>query len=512
MGNSQPSRGRSAADAPGSAVARGIVLGAVVIALIARLVSVQLAPKNSYLWDHICNMGWSAYAYEHGPQRLYDYDRSEPLVVNFYQAAGDSFQPRVWKNPHLYNYPPGSAYVFWFKGWLWSVLEPTPVTVPIRPADARNLGRTGEATARLSNTFKARLVSAAPAVLFDFLMAWGVARLVRASCGIGRRSRVREAVALAITLLAPPVFLDSAFWGQADSWISAALVWCVALLIERRLTWAGIAFGIGITLKPQAILLAPVLLYVALALRFMPGGSWGELLRLWRFAAGAAGAVALIAGPTMLHDARAPGNTDGALRWIQRSYVGTIGDDRYSRITLNAFNAWWLHMAVYGTSREAQDSNSMHWSGMTNATVGKLSLAACILVVLALAARKWRWDAPSWLPVTMLVLLAAFALPTKVHERYIYYCIPFAIALACLRPALWAAPLGALLIVGTAEMVSFSWVRLDDARDIRLGTALALLTLLTLLYGIATLIPRVRPTPVSADVTGHPTGGRASRS
>ena len=55
-----------------------------------------------------------------------------------------------------------------------------------------------------------------------------------------------------------------------------------------------------------------------------------------------------------------------------------------------------------------------------------------------------------------LITLAAFVLPTGVHERYIYYCIPLAIALA-VHNRLWIAPLLALLIVGTAEMLSYKW-------------------------------------------------------
>jgi hypothetical protein len=55
------------------------------------------------------------------------------------------------------------------------------------------------------------------------------------------------------------------------------------------------------------------------------------------------------------------------------------------------------------------------------------------------------------------VLLSAFLLPTRVHERYVYYCIPFVTALAVERCA-WRPVLVVMSAVGTAEMLSHLFV------------------------------------------------------
>ena len=63
-----------------------------------------------------------------------------------------------------------------------------------------------------------------------FLYPSGVAAIVSAIQRLSTASttgdrRYAPLVAFAVALLAPPIFLDSAFWNQTDSWISAALVW-----------------------------------------------------------------------------------------------------------------------------------------------------------------------------------------------------------------------------------------------------------------------------------------------
>lgn len=486
-----PGRVAPPAAARGVPVSAAIVVAACLVGLAARGVCVILAPQYSYPWDHTCNLAWGDYALQHGPQKLYEYDRDPLFLVEFPDPRTGERKPIAWRNAHVYNYPPGSAFLFWFKGWLWNLLEPQQTTVKLGPRDRERLNvTTDRVTARVSNTTKARLVSAVPAVTFDFLLAWGVLYLVRILSG-ARASPVREAIAFALVLLAPPIFLDSAFWGQADSWIMAILVWCLAALLRGRFWLAGALLGLAITIKPQAILLAPVLVFIAASLRFVAGGSWGSALRLWKTGVAAAAVALLISAPFMLNDARDPGNSDGPLRWFKRSYLGTIGDERYDRVTLNAFNAWWLHLAARYGEPGSLEASAAPW-GIRNDWLGRAALIAAVGLTWFLCARKWRWARESWLACTFLVMLAAFALPTRVHERYIYYCLPFAIALASLRPLVWGAPLAALLVVGTAEMVSFRWVSMNDAADRAAGVVLAALVLATLVYSWLVLLPRER--------------------
>ena len=108
-------------------------------------------------------------------------------------------------------------------------------------------------------------------------------------------------------------------------------------------------YGAALMTKPQAILFVPVFVYIFLALRFMSGGTWRRALGLWKTAGVALVVVGFVAAPFMTSDARSDSNTEGAFRWFKRSYVGTIGEQRYDRTTLNAFNVWWFDLLAQGT-------------------------------------------------------------------------------------------------------------------------------------------------------------------
>lgn len=474
-----------------------VLVVALVIGLGARGLCVLLAPQSAYLPDHQTNMGWAAYAVEHGPAALYDLPAGQPLVVRVRDPGTGKLidAPRV--NAHAYNYPPAAAYAFWLKGRLWQALDSDVQTIEI-PADlARQRGLPPTVQGRVIDTPASRLAEAAPNVVFDLLLAAGVAALVQRTRGAGRWGTA-ESIAFALTFLAPPLLIDSAYWGQADSWIAALLVWTLAWMWQGGWLAAGAAFGLALVTKPQAILLIPVLAFALLSLWLGPGGAVRAALGAAAKLAGVAAAVALAAAaPTMLHDAQAeqPG---GAWRWVQRSYVGTLTDARYQRTTMNAFNVWWFDLLAgfppaspMAHFRNAVDSQAQLW-GLTKDRVGQLGLVAALLVGGALCARRWRWARDSWLAFAFFTTFAAFLLPTRVHERYIFYCLPFLIALA-FQGRFWIVPLVLLLIVATAEMFAYAWVGWSGENDTRGPTAiLAGTSVAAFVLTLIGLIPRAR--------------------
>lgn len=479
-----------------------LILIALAVGIAARIVAVLIAPQTSYLPDHISNMGWSTYAVQHGPWRIYELPANQPLVVRMRDGRTGRVGETVGLNAHACNYPPLSIYLFWLQGAVWHALDNNPITQRPSPYIVRNFGVTDPVTSRVVDTRASRFADALPGIVFDFLLAWGVAGLVRA-LRPRRRSATLEVLAFAITILAPPIFLDSSFWNQADSWITCLLVWCLVFLMRERLVVAGLLYGVALMTKPQAVLFAPVFVYVFFALRFMPGGTWRRALSLWKTAVTALVIVGFIAAPFMIADASREANVDGAFRWFQRSYLGTIGAERYQRTTLNAFNIWWLDLLAQGMPQERGDVGRFLDAGApllgrSKATVGKALLALGIVLAWVLSARKWRWTAQSWPVCTFVILLAAFVLPTSVHERYIYYCIPFLVALA-VHERKWIVPLVVLLVVGTAEMTSFRWateVFAPGSAGRNASGLLAVLTVLSLLYSYVVLLPKGKPADV----------------
>jgi len=495
-------------------IAIGLALG-----LGGRVVTHVVGPDYAYQPDHLDNMAWSSYAFKYGVWNIYDQitiseairraeagapapsrPQVEPMFQRVIALRSGQPVPSIKFAPHACNYPPLSAYIFWFQGMLLHTLDRDAPVVDLDQGlpslrhvrAAAGVPRTVER--HVIGTQLSRFIDGLPGFLFDILLAIGVLKLVGWLWGAA--GTLASAVGFAVTFAAPPIILDSAFWTQADSWITAMLLWSLLFLLRERYVLAGVVYGAALMTKPQAILLAPVLVYAFSSLALAPWGSWARAARnLAAFGGVALLVAAFIAAPFMVMDARDPLNDHGAWRWFQRSYAGTIGADAYPRTTLNAFNLWWLDYLSHGVPTSGGQQQRFLKSdeqllGVAKDTLGKALLGISIVLTWALCARKWRWGRPSWVACAFLVFLAAFALPTRVHERYIYYCIPFAIALA-MRWWIWIPPMLALLLVGTVEMFSFLWLRNMLDPGVRGGSgALAVLTLLTLVYSLAVLIPR----------------------
>jgi Gpi18-like mannosyltransferase len=340
--------------------------------------------------------------------------------------------------------------------------------VPVAREAAAQLG-VQSVTSRVIETPIARLVQAIPACVFDVPLACGVAALIAALRGM-RRWGMPEAVGFTIAFLAPPIVLDSAFWNQTDSWVTTWMVWSIWALVSGRLSLAGIFWAAALLTKPQGILLAPVFAYAFLAYRFESGGSWSRSLAIWRTGIALIATAALVTLPFTLTDRN---HAAGPIRWFQRSYVDTIGSGAYQRTTLNAFNVWWLHWMASGATREALDSTGTTL-GVRRNLLGKTLLAATLLAAGALSARRWAWRAESIVAFAGITCLAAFVFPTAVHERYIYYCIPFLIVMA--------------VSVGAFELTSFRWLSVAELHPGSLAATLAVAVCMALAFLLVSLI------------------------
>jgi len=465
-----------------------LVLGAVV-----RLGLIGLAPRHSYLWDHIDLMVWSDWAYRHGPTALYDLPEHRLINVKLppYFDSGEAIEP--YPSLNACNYPPLWTYVSWLQGAIWCMLDREVVTRQARPEIAE-FANTAEltVTSRVANTFTARLVNAGLPTLADLLMALGVAALVH-RLRPGRHFGWGELAALALVWLGPPILLNSVFWTQMDACPTCPGVWCLYFLVARRRLLAGVSLGIGLMLKATAVLILPVLAFAVLAEAFRAGGSLRPALGQWKVAVGAIATIGLIALPQMICDRDHP---DGPLRWYRRSFQSPL-TEQFQYTTLKAFNLWWLDFLAHGQEPTALSPAEQSLAGLSRSQLGYVLLAASVLASAALCAWRWSWREPGWVALAFLVALGAFALPTRVHERYIYYALPPLVAAVMLHRR-WLPVLVVLYLVASLEMVWFLWLAPPDAApDSPAQSAaaagcsglLAVLTLLSLLYSLAALLP-----------------------
>jgi hypothetical protein len=414
---------------------------AIAVAVLARVACLVLAPTRSYGPDHRMSMSWAAWARAHGPHRLLDCPAGLPVVERTRDRTTGALGERVVLTPRPFNYPPLSALVLWVQGALWARLDPVIVTRPV-PGELLARAAAPVAVSRRLETSAARIAHAAPSLVADGLLAWGVGALAGALAG-----PAATWPAALLTLLLPPVFLDSAFWNQTEAWVASLLVASLLALVRARPGIAGALFGLALATKPQAVLLGPTLACAALAHRDGPGRA------ALRLAGGAALAILGVLLPFAL--ASSP-DTAAAWEWIRRSYGVNLADRDYARTTLMAFNVWWLDWAASAFSRDALDPSALRL-GLSKDGWGLVGFVACVSLAARTAVRVRPRAAAAWVASAYVVALSAFVLLTRVHERYVYFCLPFGVALAVWRPRTWGPPLAALAVAGTAEMVWFLW-------------------------------------------------------
>lgn len=485
---------------------RAAWLAVVVGGLSVRLAAIGLAPQHGFLYDHVDYMAWSDWAVEHGPTGLYDFPAHHLVNVRFPASETSVVTVEPYPAHNRCDYPPLSGYVFWAQGLAWRVIDREAQSLPVGPSLGRYAEFRGKlATSRVINTVKARAVNAAVPILADFLLAWGVLRLVVALRNGSRPGRP-ELAAFAITLLAPPVFLNSSFWTQMDSCVTCALVWCVYLLVKGRFGWAGVCYGAGLMVKAQAILLVPVLVFVFLARALQRGSSWRQAAPMWKTLASMVMTVAVIAAPYAVADRdHAEG---GWLRWFERSYVGPIGK-QYPYTTMKAFNIWWLDFLMQKQAPTALNPASPTLGGISKQTAGQALFAIAVIISAGLCAWRWRWAPEAWTALAFLVLFGAFVWPTRVHERYFYYCLPFLIAMAVAYRR-WISVLVAMLLIGTFEVTWFLWLAPSTAAPDAPAQSpnatvwsllLSLLTLASFLYAWSSLLTQRQPDVATAKAT-----------
>ena len=237
----------------------------------------------------------------------------------------------------------------------------------------------------------------------------------------------RAALLAGLYAVAPPVWMNAAWWGQVDVLLALPLVAAVALLDKRRGQASWLLWAVGLLIKPQAIILAPLLYGATLCRYGLRGLITGALTTLACLVAACAPFVLLGQGPGLYQAA-----------------AGAVG--RFPHVTNRAYNLWWL---VVG-ARPVSDLTE--WAGRSYRSLGFLLVGAAALGVLLAFLRR-----PNPLTLTVgaaALALAFFTLPTQIHERYAFFALPF---------LLLAAAADLRLLVPYALIVSGSTINILGA-------------------------------------------------
>jgi hypothetical protein len=211
---------------------------------------------------------------------------------------------------------------------------------------------------------------------------------------------VHRSVAIAaLYTLSPPVWINVAWWGQVDALLMLPLLGMVVLMERADGRWSWLCWSVAFLIKPQAIVLAPLLYAATLRLHGSRGFLQGGLL--------ASGLFALACLPLVLAH-QGPG--------LLQAYAGSVG--RFPKVTIGAYNLWHLLTLGGGGDDDRLLLNIVSYRAIGMVLIGMVALLV-VVVLLRRAGPMVRAGGAA------VLALAFFLLPTQIHERYLFLSLAF---------------------------------------------------------------------------------------
>jgi Gpi18-like mannosyltransferase len=261
----------------------------------------------------------------------------------------------------------------------------------------------------------------------------------------------------ALYTLAPPIWINVAWWGQIDAVLMLVLIGAVVLLDRAEGRWSWLCWAAALLIKTQAIVFAPLLFISTLRRHGTPGLVRGATL--------ASGLLGLACAPFVLA---------GQGPALAQAYIGSA--ERFPRTTVAAYNLWYLVLS----GKSARDTELL--IGSISYRMAGLFLLG-IAVLLVCVALVWRSDGLARLESAAVLALAFFCFPTQIHERYLFLVLALLVLRIASAPRL-LLPYLLLLVTATLNILGtlrgFTPPVYDYMDDSKLPLLLAAINLIVL--------------------------------
>ena len=286
-----------------------------------------------------------------------------------------SWANMLWKNgisnfyspDYFCDYPPGYLYILWLLGGLMDAFGMNSIT------DA------------------SLLIIKAPALLCDLAAGYLIYRYAQKYF-----TPAKSLILSACYLFHPGVLINSAFWGQTDAVFTFMVISVCILLSERKTIPAYFIYAVGILVKPQTLIFAPLIL-CALAEYAFCTKSVKNILTNLMGGLTAVMIMILLALPFGIQN-------------VVSQYTDTLSS--YPYVAVNACNLWGL----FGQNWISQDTKL---GPFTYAQIGTFSIVLITLGTFVffffLRKRKDRY----YLTGAFLIV-SMFLFSVRMHERYMY--------------------------------------------------------------------------------------------
>jgi dolichyl-phosphate-mannose-protein mannosyltransferase len=234
-------------------------------------------------------------------------------------------------------------------------------------------------------------------------------------------------MAAGIFALHPAVFYESAMWGQVDSITLLLQFYALWLMLKEQESLALLVTALNILVKPQGLILLPLLLFITVWKR-----RWTQL---------ALGCALSLLASFLLTWLFVPANQ--MIAWFINQYVNQANLYPYSSI--QAFNLWsltgmWQSDVARGIFGIGGSAPAFFWQ---HKTWGLILFSAAYALSLGFFWKHRPQAGEEGGPVlwhtSSLIMIAFFLFPTRMHERYLFSGLFFLLGSMMLNKRLvWA--------------------------------------------------------------------------
>lgn len=329
----------------------------VLLAVAFLLRCVFAGSSEGFATDTACFASWANLAFEGG-------------IKNFYASGVFA------------DYPPGFVYILYIIGAIFHLFKIPYLSAPCL------------------------LLLKLPAICCDIATALLFYKIA------SKKLPEQQTVMLAgLYLLNPAIILNSSIWGQVDSVFTLTVLLMCWFLTENQMTYAYVVFGIGVLLKPQTLVFAPVLLYGIVDRVILYDFSWRNFFHN------------LFSGLTVVFCmllACMPFGLD--LVFLQ--YASTLGS--YPYVAVNAFNLWGL----FGLNWISQETRLLFFSYR----IWGIIIILLIVLFSALLFFRAQNKESRYFTTASFLIISMFLFSVRMHERYLYPALALILFAYAVRP------------------------------------------------------------------------------
>ncbi len=246
-----------------------------------------------------------------------------------------------------------------------------------------------------------RAIVKSPSIVADLATAWLI-------YWWGRRWNSQRDAALiaALYTLSPPIWINPAWWGQADTLLMLPLVATLLLFDRADGRWSWLLWAIAQATKPQAIVLLPVLAVMTLRRYGCRGIVQGLGIALATFSVAALPLLAAGQAEELYH-------------------AIFTSAERFPIVTNGAYNVGYL------LTGRARIHDTDLWLGVISYRLFGFCLLSGTTLLICLALLR-RTDMLARFLAAATTALAFALLPTQIHERYLFLPLAFLVLCVCL--------------------------------------------------------------------------------